>query len=47
LKWLEARKAAADEGKPTPPLRDVPRPSVLDEVPELIADTSRKAGHAA
>ena len=35
MKWERKLRAQA-EGKPIPSMREVPRPSVLDEVHELI-----------
>jgi len=35
-KWEKAVAKAQQEGKPIPSLKDVPRPSVLDDVPDLI-----------
>ena len=36
LKWEQAVHKAQQENKPLPELIDVPRPSILDEVPDLL-----------
>lgn len=36
IKWEKAVKKAREDGKEAPSLRDVPRPSVLDKVSDLL-----------
>lgn len=36
MKWEKEVEKAKEQGKPLPKLRDVPRPSILDDVPDLL-----------
>ena len=36
MKWEKEVEKAKNQGKPLPELRDVPRPDILDDVPDLL-----------
>lgn len=40
LKWEENIELAQKEGRPIPSMEDIPMPSLLDEVPELLKNSS-------
>ena len=38
MKWREARATARDHDQPAPKLSDIPRPSIMDDNADLLAD---------